>query len=140
METAVDFLGALRTQLNAGKLDPRDVSTKNKIALFVGLLAKVRRFKEGKIGKDEMLAAIRNVTASGGQSNTDLDIANEVGENDEERKLRDEIIASLTVSPDDTPDVVDRKRARKVRFMKALDSMQRSFYQSISPALAQKKR
>jgi len=139
VESAVDFLGTLKAQLNYGKLDPNDNVTKNKIALFVGLLTIVRQFKNGDLSKEQLIAALKGVTSTGDKSNVELDIMHNMANNPKAVQTRDNIIASLQgPSEEDTPEVTQNKKATKQKFLVALQNMQNSFYSKIQPSVAAK--
>jgi len=132
LESAVDFLGSLKAQVNYGKLNPADNVTKNKIALFVGLLAKVKQYKDGKIGQEELMKILRGVTARGDESNEELDVMHDMSNDPAAVKLRDEIIMSLTPpGPETKPEAEMARREKKQRFLKTLDNMQNSFYKKL---------
>lgn len=132
MESAVDFLGTLKAQTNFNRLDPNDVDTKNKIALFVGLLSKVKQFKAGKIGPKEMMQMVSGVTRAGDSSNEELDIMHDMANDPAAVKLRDDIISSLQKpQTDDSPEEAQRKTANKQKFLKALTDMQNAFYSKL---------
>lgn len=137
VESAVDFLGTLKSQLNYGKLDPDDNVTKNKIALFVGLLTKVRQFKDGSIGKDDMINLIKGISNTGDKTNAELDLMHDLSLDPKAINTRNNIIAALQgPSSEDSPEVVTKKKETKQKFLVALNNMQTSFHSKIQPSVA----
>lgn len=125
IESADEFLNALKRSFENGKLNPSDSYTKNRISMYIAIAIALRKLENGQIDSLKLGNILRGITIHGDESQMDIHLLNQLGSNAKAMQTRDDILKALSSDPSDNDRVRAEKEQTRKRFSSSLEKLAR---------------